>query len=142
MMERNSYATFKDGHTEKVSYFEKVLDGYVFATESGFYFAKREPIPVGVSGLIPKEQFYRLCPKRGAFDSVELVEFLSYIVNNIESVVLDAREEYTYSYVDEDGERIEDSILVKPNATNAEIQEAILTDICGSLHIKYEKKGR
>lgn len=119
MEERKSFATFKDGHTEEIFYFEK-LDPKVilFGTKSGIYiYRKTEGVP-GVLGLTSLTEFFRM-ELENTFDNVSIRGEL-----NIESITLDERVEYKY-LLSVDNMAVGGTVLVAPDASEDEIKLAI-----------------
>lgn len=119
-----SFATFKDGHTEEIFYFERYnADSVLFATASGVYIYEKDfPIP-GVLGLLPSSRFFRVHMPLGKRDLEE--------VYTIESITLDERVKVHFILGDEEGD-----VLVAADATDEQIKVAILDTI---LDFSYEK---
>lgn len=124
MKERKSFATFKDGHTEEIFYFEKYSsDKILFATESGVYMYHKGIVPIGVAGLVPEITFSRL-----TISPSKLYTWINW-GTGIESITLDERVEVSYSLDIKGRGSIMGKVLVAPNAEFNEIRNAILDDL-------------
>lgn len=114
---RKSFATFKDGHTEEIFYFERYgIDSVLFATASGVYIHKKVLPTPGVLGLLPSSEFFRVHVPRGKREIEE--------VYTIESITLDERVKVRFEIDGKEGE-----VLVAPHASETEIKLAILDSI-------------
>lgn len=124
MEERKSFATFKDGHKEKIAYWEENGDAVLFATESGVYMYRPIPVPAGVMGLIKSTDFCRVYMG----GKLALLDFKEEY--NIGTITLDKRVECTYkTHVKGTGFGKQGTVLVAPDATQDEIEAAILKEI-------------
>lgn len=119
MEERKSFATFKDGHTEEIFYFEKYgSDKILFATRSGVYiYRKFDPAP-GMFGLIPSTEFFRISTSWTGPVLTCVAEYA------IKSFTLDERVKVRFMIDGEAGE-----ILVAADATDEQIKAAILDEV-------------
>lgn len=119
MEERKSFATFKDGHTEKIFYFEKCHNKVLFATESGVYIHRISPNPSGVYGIFSLTDFFKVNVTSDFHIALNFTEEF-----NIESITLDERLKVHFTIDGEKGE-----VLVNPHASENEIKLAILDSI-------------
>lgn len=119
-----SFATFKDGHTEEIFYFERYFaDSVLFATASGVYVHRKAFPTPGVLGLLPSSEFFRVHVPLGKRELEG--------VYTIESITLDERVKVHFILGDEEGD-----VLVAADATDEQIKVAILDTI---LDFSYEK---
>ena len=119
MEERKSFATFTDGHTEEILYFEKYDHATtLFVTKSGVYICR----PNGITGVT---EFYRI-HSSGIGPALVASE-----EDTIRSIRVDERVKVHFILGDEEGD-----VLVPPNATDDQIKLAILDTI---LDFSYEK---
>lgn len=120
----NSFATFKDGHIEPILYFRKYGSvAAMFVTQSGVYVHNMEnPVPAGLSGLIPASAFFRVM-MFGNFPNLVTSE-----EHTIESVTLDDRIEYKY-LVTIGETSYGGTVRVAPEADDTSIESAILESI-------------
>lgn len=119
MEERKSFATFKDGYTEEIFYFEKYSsDKILFATRSGVYiYQKFDPAP-GMFGLVPSTEFFRISTSWTGPVLTCVEEYA------IKSFTLDERVKVRFMIDGEAGE-----ILVAADATDEQIKVAILDEV-------------
>lgn len=135
-METKSFATFKDGHTEEILYFEKVTDKQVmFTTKSGVYVSKEGTAPTCVWGLTATMTFFKLRPSMDATFNRQLPCLVAKEVHDIESITLDERVQYEYA-IDGDGVYITGEVTAAPDASDEEIKKLILE----KLDIQIERK--
>lgn len=128
-METKSFATFKDGHTEEILYFEKVTDKQVmFATKSGVYVTKEGTVPASVFGLRPIMSFFKLRPSMDATFNRQLPCLISKEVHDIQSITLDERIPYGFE-IYSDGVYITGKVLAAPDASDEEIRKLIMDDL-------------
>lgn len=139
MKERNSKAIFKDGHEEKIVYFERSPLGMVFVTKSGMYIHRRERVTFIQPDIVPIDVFYRV-----NFASPSMLSMSDTLGHDlpaeftyapIKTVQLDLRVEYDYALFKKNDDKevpyTTGTILVKPNASDLEIRLAILKDQLG-----------
>lgn len=127
MEERKSFATFKDGHKEKIVYWEENGDAVLFATESGVYMYRPITIPSGVMGLVKSTDFCRVY-MGGKLALLDFKEEYS-----IGTITLDKRVKVRFMIDGEEGE-----ILVAADATDEEIKGAILDEVLTGYEIVKE----
>ena len=125
MEERKSFATFKDGHTEEILYFERCSNTVLFATKSGVY-VYRDVLRYtqGVSGIFFATNFLKVTAKSDLHITIECVEEF-----NIEFITLDERVEIPYSLDIKGKGSIMGKVLVAPDAEFNEIRNTILDDL-------------
>lgn len=123
-MERNDYVTFKDGHTEKIVYWEENRDVILFATESGVYMYRPITVPDEMMGLVKSTDFFRVSIDGRLGLLYRKKEF------SIGTITLDKRVKCTYkTHVKGTGFGKQGMVLVAPDATQDEIEAAILKEI-------------
>ena len=135
-MERNNYATFKDGHKEKIVYWEENGDAVLFATESGVYMYRPIPAPADIMPLMNSTNFLRISMS-GRLGLLDWEEEYS-----IGTITLDKRVKCTYeSHVKNTGFGKIGTVLVDPDASKAEIEAVILKDLA-DITYKIEEKEK
>ena len=112
-----SFATFKDGHTEEIFYFERYFaDSVLFATASGIYVHRKAFPTPGVLGLLPSSEFFRFHAPLGKRELEG--------VYTIESITLDERVKVRFMIDGKEGK-----VLVAADATDEQIKAAILDEV-------------
>lgn len=132
MEERKSFATFKDGHKEKIVYWEQNGDAVLFATESGVYMYGPIPVPARMMGLIKSTDFCRVYMD-GKLALLDFKEEYS-----IDTITLDKRIEYKYQ-VTIKGTTYGGTVLLEPDATNDDIRLAIFDNMVDRANWNYEE---
>lgn len=138
-METKSFATFKDGHTEDILYFERKNEcAVLFTTKSGMYLYKKGVIPECVAGMRVSTDFFRLNMRFSKFldrrggDITQLTCEENY---DIQSITLDERVPYEFS-IYADGVYITGEVMAAQDASEEEVRKLVLDD----LDISIEKK--
>lgn len=109
-----SFATFKDGHTEEIFYFERYFaNSVLFVTASGVYIYKKAfPTP----GVLSSSEFFRFHAPLGKRELEG--------VYTIESITLDERVKVRFMIDGKEGK-----VLVAADATDEQIKAAILDEV-------------
>ena len=127
-----SFATFKDGHTEEIFYYQEFDGdhGILFVAESGIYKYREAIVPAGIIGLRKSSEFFKVSTIHG-----DGVLFFDEAVG-VESITIDKRVPYEYRLSSDDGHCC-GTIYALPDATEEDIHKAILKDLL----IEYRKEG-